>query len=171
MSLWDRLVEPVLTWGLMRLELSARYRMRRAIERERADARSKVRLLLAVLVIVVLPSSFLFAAGFPGWLVWPYFGLAFGVVAFFCLVARYYTLYLSMYPDLFWPHLPPPKKPAETQVVNITADLEDAVWREWIDRTRRSGRAGEILAAVLRAMRPLVGLHVPRDPKQPETRS
>jgi hypothetical protein len=106
MSLWDRLVE--------RLDLPVRYAIQQAISREREDGRSKLTLLIAVFAVVVVPSSFLFTAGFPGWLVWPYFGLAFGVVSILWLAARYYGLYLSKHPDLFWPHLPdPPKKAPE----------------------------------------------------------
>jgi len=147
-----------------------RYERRRFLRKERQDARSKVRLMFAVVLVAVLPSTFLRAAGLPGWIVWPYFVVAAILVALLWLLTRYYGDYLSVHPDHFWPKLPKTKRP-DTQVVEVTPDLESALWAEWMDRARRSGRAGEILVALLQAARPLVGRPTPRRPEHRDMRS
>jgi uncharacterized membrane protein YhdT len=147
--------------------------LRKAFEDERDDLRAKYYLTLAELFVAVLPSAALFVLGFPRWVVWPFFVLAFVFVAIIWLTVRYYDLYLSRYPGTFWPQLPVPGsgKPPAPQVVQVTPELELALWNEWLDRARRSGRAGEVFAAILHIARPFVGHHIPRHPGVPDLRS
>jgi hypothetical protein len=143
------------------------------LERFRDDLRAKVYLGVAVVGFVSFPSAVLVSLGLPEWLVWPVFALLFLFVAMLWLMARYYEVFLSPWPDFFWPgqYLRKSKEAkAQTQVVEVTPELEHAIWSEWMDRIGRSGH-GHVLVAILNLARPFVGRHVPRHSAHPEGRS
>lgn len=142
--------------------------------RELDDLRLKVRLFVAVIAFVALPSAVLFVIGLPGWIVWPVFVLLFTLVGAAWLASRFFG-FTSRFPGLFFavPHKKTPTSPTPPtpEVVEVSPELEAALWNEWMDRARRRGGLGEVVVGMLRAVGPFVGAHVQHDPDRTDIRS